>query len=212
MRRLGNPKTMIIVTGGPGTGKSYGAARIEEEFEGLKKLSYDDIKEKNWDIFGFDNKEQKEELNKFGLEEFYLYVRKSMRNAESILLEYPFYQYHRPRLLKLAGEYGYNVVTVYLYGESRVVYERSIHRDQGGKRHPGHLTECYHKEDVQPGEPAAVDAIPDYEAFLKWLKERNYDIRLGYTIAVDVTDFTKIDYGGIMDEIAAHTRPEDCFL
>lgn len=203
---------MIIVTGGPGTGKSYGAARIEEEFEGLKKLSYDDIKEKNWDIFGFDNKEQKEELNMFGLEEFYLYVRKSMQNAESILLEYPFYQYHRPRLLKLAGEYGYNVITVYLYGESRVVYERSIHRDQGGKRHPGHLTECYHKEDVQPGEPAAVDAVPDYEAFLKWLKERNYDIRLGYTIAVDVTDFTKIDYDGIMDEIAAHTRPEDRFL
>ena len=42
---------MIIVTGGPGTGKSYGAAKIEEEFEGLKKLSYDEIKEKNWDIF-----------------------------------------------------------------------------------------------------------------------------------------------------------------
>lgn len=203
---------MIIVTGGPGTGKSYGAARIEEEFEGLKKLSYDDIKEKNWDIFGFDNKEQKEELNKFGLEEFYLYVRKSMRNAESILLEYPFYQYHRPRLLKLAGEYGYNVITVYLYGDPRVVYERSIRRDQGGERHPGHLTECYHKEDVRSGEPAAVDAIPDYKAFLKWLKERNYDIRLGYTIAVDVTDFTKIDYDAIMDEIAAHTGPEDCFL
>ena len=70
MRAFGNPKTMIIVTGGPGTGKSYGAAKIEEEFEGLKKLSYDEIKEKNWDIFGFDNKEQKEALNKFGLEEF----------------------------------------------------------------------------------------------------------------------------------------------
>lgn len=212
MRRLGNPKTMIIVTGGPGTGKSYGAARIEEAFEGLKKLSYDDIKEKNWDIFGFDNKEQKEALNKFGLEEFYLYVRKSMRKAESILLEYPFYQYHRPRLFKLAEEYGYNVITVYLHGDSRVVYERSIRRDRGGKRHPGHLTECYHKEEVRQDEPAPVDAIPDYEAFLKWLKERNYDIRIGYTIAVDVTDFEKIDYGKIIEDIAAHTGLEDRFL
>ncbi|MEH2955055.1 kinase [Candidatus Merdisoma sp. JLR.KK011] len=212
MRAFGNPKTMIIVTGGPGTGKSYGAAKIEEEFEGLKKLSYDEIKEKNWDIFGFDNKEQKEALNKFGLEEFYLYVQKSMRNTESILLEYPFYQYHRPRLFELAKEYGYNVITVYMYGDSKVVYERSVCRDKGGKRHPGHLTERYHKEEVREDEPAAEDAIPDYEAFLKWLKERNYDIRLGYTIAVNVTDFSKINYGRIMDEIAAHTGPEDCFL
>ena len=139
-------------------------------------------------------------------------MRRAMRNGESILLEYPFYQYHRPRLFELAKEYGYNVITVYLYGDSRVVYERSIHRDQGGKRHPAHLTDCYHKEDVRQDAPAAIDAVPDYEAFLKWLKERNYDIRLGYTITVNVTDFTKIDYGKIMDEITAHTGPGDCFL
>ena len=94
-----------------------------------------------------------------------------------------------------------------MYGDPKVVYERSVCRDKGGNRHPGHLTERYHKEEVREDEPAAEDAIPDYEAFLKWLKERNYDIRLGYTIAVNVTDFSKI-----MDEIAAHTGPEDCFL
>ena len=37
---------MIIVTGGPGTGKSYTAAKIEEMTEGLTKLSYDAVKEK----------------------------------------------------------------------------------------------------------------------------------------------------------------------
>lgn len=192
---------MIIVTGGPGTGKSYTAAKIEEMTEGLTKLSYDAVKEKNWDTFGFDNKKQKEALNGFALEEFYLYVRKAMRASGTLLLEYPFYQYHKPRLEELAKEYGYNVITVYLYGDSKTVYERSVKRDHGGKRHPGHLTDCYHKEEYSEEEPAAVDAVPDYEGFCRWMRERNYNIGLGHTIAVDVTDFTRIDYEELIKKI-----------
>ena len=63
-------KTLIIVTGGPGTGKSYAAARIQHRFQDLVPLSYDSIKEKEWDRFGFDNAEQKARLNRFCLEEF----------------------------------------------------------------------------------------------------------------------------------------------
>ncbi|NBK90643.1 kinase [bacterium 1XD21-13] len=192
---------MIIVTGGPGTGKSYTAAKIEECIEGLEKLSFDGVKEKNWDTFGFDNKKQKTALNEFSLEEFYLHVRKAMRNSKTLLLEYPFYQYHKPRLQELAEEYGYHVITVYLYGDTQTVYQRSVKRDHGGKRHPGHLTDRYHIEDQTGGGPTAVDAIPDYEGFCKWMRERNYDIRLGHTIAVDVTDFTKINYDEIIEEI-----------
>lgn len=196
---------MLIVTGGPGTGKSYAAAKIEDEIAGFTKLSYDDIKEKNWDIFGFDNQEQKEALNRFGLEEFYLHIRKSMRNGETLLLEYPFYQYHKPRLEELAKEYGYLAVTLYLYGDLKTVYERSIHRDQGGKRHPGHLTAYYHKEEMEQDGKTAEDAVPGYETFCKWMRERDYNIQIGHTIAVDVTDFGKIDYGSIIEEILKYT-------
>ena len=66
MRKLENPRSIIIVTGGPGTGKSYAAARIRENICGLKVLSYDEIKEKNRDIFGFANKAQKEAVIIFG--------------------------------------------------------------------------------------------------------------------------------------------------
>ena len=206
MRKLENPRSIIIVTGGPGTGKSYAAARIRESISGLKVLSYDEIKEKNWDIFGFDNKAQKEAVNKFGLEEFYLYVRKAMRNSESLLLEYPFYQYHKPRLEELVQEYGYHAVTVYLYGDWKTIYERSVSRDNGGTRHPGHLTDCYHAEDAETDRGKAVDAIPTYEGFCKWMTERNYDIQIGHTIALDVTDFGKIDYDSVIDEIVACSR------
>lgn len=201
MRTIGNPKSMIIVTGGPGTGKSYAAKEIRERIGGLHVLSYDAIKEKNWDLFGFDNKAEKEALNKFGLEEFYLYVRKYMRDSEPLLLEYPFYQYHRPRLKELADEYGYRVVTVYLYGERETVYGRVLKRDKGSVRHPGHLTDCYHMGETGENDAPAMDAVPSYEDFCRWMTERNYDIQIGTTIALDVTDFSRIDYDALADRI-----------
>jgi len=203
MRELKNLRTIIIVTGGPGTGKSYAAAKIRENIGGLKVLSYDKLKEKNWDIFGFDNKVQKEAVNKFGLEEFYLYVRKAMWNSEKILLEYPFYQYHKPRLEELVKEYHYHAVTVYLYGDWKTVYKRSINRDQDGSRHPGHLTDCYHIETAKNTDTISVDAVPTYERFCQWMTERNYDIQIGHTIPLDVTDFSKIDYEAVIDQIIA---------
>ena len=39
------------------------------------KISYDEIKEKNWDRFGFDNNRQKDRVNAWGLEEFYLTIQ-----------------------------------------------------------------------------------------------------------------------------------------
>ena len=60
---------MLIFTGGPGTGKSGTARRFLEYLgnEDIVKISYDEIKEKNWDIFGFDNEKQKDRLNWWSL-------------------------------------------------------------------------------------------------------------------------------------------------
>ena len=57
-------KTLILLAGYPGTGKSYMANIIIKNFPELRLLSPDDIKEKFWDKYGFDTLEQKEELMK----------------------------------------------------------------------------------------------------------------------------------------------------
>lgn len=201
MRRLDNPRTLIIVTGGPGTGKSYAAAKIRESIEGLTILSYDVIKEKNFDLYGFDNEEQKAELNEFGLEEFYLCVKKAMWNSETIMIEYPFYQKHKPKLEALIAEYSYNAVTVYLYADWRTVYDRGAARDQNGARHPGHLTNSYHIETYKESEEFVADASLTYEEFSDQMRKKNYDIRLGHTIPLDVTEFKNIDYDAVVREI-----------
>ena len=195
-------KTLIIVTGGPGTGKSYAAAKIQKHFQDLVPLSYDSIKEKEWDRFGFDNAEQKARLNRFCLEEFYLTLQKMMWEGKQILIEYPFNMSHRGELAALIETYGYTAITVYLHGDWRIIYDRGINRDKNERRHPGHLTNCYHIENGTDQNSIVQDAVLTYEQFRADIDRKNYDIRLGETIAVDVTDYKKVDFESILQQIA----------
>lgn len=195
----------MIITGGPGTGKSYMAKKIMEMVKGLTFLSYDAVKESNFDKFGFDNEKEKEELNRFSLEEFYLYIRKTMRDSESILTEYPFYQRHRERLKKLVEEKEYQAYTLYLHGEWETVYKRGILRDNDGNRHPGHLTNCYRKETwsgtVSDMRRKDISLSLSFDDFCKMMKEKEYNIALGTVISIDVTDYAAIPYSEIVRSI-----------
>lgn len=113
-KKFPDPRTLIIFTGEPGTGKSGTAQRFLAYLENdeIVKISYDAIKEKNWDKFGFDNEAQKDRLNWWSLEEFYLTIQKRMWEDKTILIEYPFYQRHKPKLQELLDEYSYSAVTI----------------------------------------------------------------------------------------------------
>ena len=197
-------RTIIIFAGGPGTGKSGTARRFLDYLENdeIIKISYDEIKEKNWDRFGFDNNKQKDRVNAWGLEEFYLTIQKTMWENKTILIEYPFYQRHKPKLEELIAESGYSAVTVYLYTDMKTVYARGAKRDNGEDRHPGHLLECYHKETYRPEMLESVDRIaPSYEEFTESISHKVYDIAIGLNIPIDVTDFQTIDYADIYQKI-----------
>ena len=193
-------KIIIFVTGGPGTGKSYASDFLIKHLKPIDLVSYDQIKEKEWDRFGFDNAKQKERLNWFSLEEFYLTLQKKMWEGKNILTEYPFYQRHREELAKLVDEYQYRAITVLLYGDWKSIYERGRERDHGADRHPGHLTETYHIETFRE-EDREDSHILSYEEFMNSIKGKNYDIQIGTTIRIDVSDISRISYEPILDFI-----------
>ncbi len=201
-------KTLIIVTGGPGTGKSYTAHQILRAFPSLTSLSYDSIKEKEWDRFGFDNAAEKLRLNNFCLEEFYLILGAKMRQGQSLLIEYPFSHRHRDRLWELIRKYRYHAVTVLLEADWSVVYKRFVSRNGRTDRHPGHLTDCYHKGDPIP--EGSLSAAPlTYEEFRADIDSKLYDIRLGNSVYVDVTDFTTVHYPEMIKKIRRAAEPAE---
>lgn len=193
-------KVLIIITGGPGTGKSHMTREITQQIPNLTVLSYDSIKEKNFDIFGYDNEEQKYVLNEFSLEEFYLQLQKEMWMGRKLLIEYPFYQRHVKRLKQLAKTYEYKVLTIHLYGDLKVIYERGIRRDTKDKRHPGHLTDKYHIENYVSEKFEKSQPIT-YDQFCEMMAKKKYDIQLGETIDVDVTDIPAISYKEVIDRL-----------
>lgn len=218
MKRVQNMKklfpdkrTLIIVTGGPGTGKSGTAERFLRYLNNrdIVKISYDEIKEKNWDIFGFDDEKQKDRLNWWCLEEFYLTIQKRMWEDKTILIEYPFYQRHKPKLEELIEEYDYNAVTIYLYTDMETVYKRGSGRDEHSNRHPGHLLNSYHKETYHPDMLKSVSRIAlSFEEFVASISHKEYNVDLGLVIPVDVTDFSTVDYGKMYQMIVDYQNRE----
>ena len=205
--RLPKTKTLLIMAGGPGTGKTGLTKRLLTHIEGVSVISYDAIKEKNWGIFGFDNVAQKDRLNAWGLEEFYLTIQKQMWENKTILIEYPFYQRHKAKLQELIEEYDYTAATIFLHTDLHTVYERGCNRDHDGSRHPGHLLNCYHKETFTPDLLKGThDTFASYEDFCTSIAKRDYDINLGLRIPVDVKDFSAIDFEGIISQIVDYER------
>lgn len=206
-KRFPDPRTLIIFTGGPGTGKSGTAQRFLSYLENdeIVKISYDAIKEKNWDEFGFDNEAQKDRLNWWSLEEFYLTIQKRMWEDKTILIEYPFYQRHKPKLQELLDEYSYSAVTICLYTDLDTVYRRGANRDEDDGRHPGHLLSSYHKETYTPEMLRSVTRIkPSFEEFAAGIAHKEYDIALGLDMQIDVTDFSLISYEEIYRRIVEY--------
>lgn len=205
-------KNLIIITGCPGTGKSFWAKLVCQRFPQIAVLSYDALKEAFWDQYGFRNNEEKTALNEASLQEFYQRLDRRMAMGEDILIEYPFNKRHAPNLQRLIDAHGYRALTLYLYGDMRTIYSRGQKRDGDGGRHPGHLLSCYHKGETPSPQAADAQTKLTLEQFIDSCQRKNYDIRLGYNLPVDVTDFHAIDYEMVLNQIAEYCRfktPED---
>ena len=191
--KLARKETIIIISGGPGTGKSRTAESLKKLLKEDKiiSLSYDDMKEAAWDDKGFDNEAEKKERNNEALLAFYDKIGEHMGKGDTLMIEYPFYQYHKGPLEELVERFNYDAITVYLYTDTKTAYERGVKRD-GGNRHPGHLLNHYHKETYHKGDELLADRhFLTYEQFLDFIDGRDYNVSIGRTIAVDVTDFSK---------------------
>lgn len=194
-------KTLILLAGYPATGKSYLCSKIRKRFPQFSALSQDNIKEKLWDQYGFNNQEEKTALEMKSWELFYTILDKEMEKSKMLISDYPFSEKQKDRLRALALKYGYQVITIRLICDIDVLYQRSRMRDLNPDRHLGHLVSIYHKGDELENRNEA-DCFISYDIFRERCRERGYDkFELGYLIEIDVTDYERIDYSQVIGEI-----------
>lgn len=194
-------KTIILLAGYPATGKSFLCNKLREQYPQFGVISQDALKESLWDEDGFDSVEEKAALEMQSWEMFYENMNRRMKAGEYLISDYPFSEKQKGRLGTAAEKNGYRVITIRLTGDIDVLYMRSRKRDLSPSRHLGHLMTHYHKGDVLEDRERA-DMLVTYDIFRQRCLDRGYDrFELGYLIEVDVTDYDKIDYFGILGQV-----------
>jgi predicted kinase len=194
-------KTLILLAGAPGTGKTFTSNIILKQFPDLIDVPLDLFKEHVYDEIGFDNVEQKGSLDEEARQRFYRAIDIMMSWQRPLLGDYPFSYKQKPYLEKLAQKHGYRVVTVRLEAPTDVLYERQRQRDKGEPRHLGHLMNHYHRGDRATDE-MELDGLPSFDVFSKRVADRGYGtFSLGKLIEVDVSNYDKIDYPWLLNQI-----------
>lgn len=194
-------KTLILLAGYPGTGKSYLCKLILKMENNFCVLSPDEIKEKFWDEVGFDNEVEKQNLIELGWQYYYDNLDRYMQGGVSIISDYPFSNKQKADLKQKTEKYSYQVLTIRLVADLDILFERQKRRDLDDGRHLGHIASIYHKGDIIADRHAA-DKLLSYDEFIERCKTRGYGtFCLGELIEVDVTDFSKVNYSDILQRI-----------
>ena len=188
----------ILVTGIPAAGKSVLAKRLSADM-GLPWFSKDSIKEKLYDILGFASREEKVRLGIASTEVLYYLAEQMMQCGKPFILENNFEASSRQGLVQLLGRYGYRALTLRLTGDYARIYQRFVQRDKSSERHPGHVTNSRYFK----GEDAAESQTITLEQYIAGIQSREMDSFSvdGPVITVDTTDFSKVDWEKLYQEI-----------
>ncbi|MDF7639491.1 AAA family ATPase [Lactobacillus sp. ESL0791] len=194
-------RTLLLLAGSPGTGKTYFDNLIRKEIPGFNETSIDVFKESMYDEYGFNNQSEKNELDEKAYKLFYKSIESLMEQGKSIICDYPFSYRQHDTLEKLAEKYNFQIITITLRADLNILYERQKKRDLDPERHLGYLMNHYHKGDVVE-DRTKVDIQRPKEEFEAFNQKRDYaHFKLGKTIFLNVSDFSKVDYTGTIEKI-----------
>lgn len=189
---------VILVTGIPASGKSMLAERLSADL-GVPWFSKDRIKEELFDTVGFASREEKVKLGIASMGILYYLAEQMMQRGKSFILENNFEANSRADLMQLLERYEYRALTLRLTGDYARIYERFVQRDKSPLRHPGHVTnKRYFKEEGALQSPTIT-----LEQYIAGIRSRGMDSFCadGPLITVDTTDFSKVDWESLYQEI-----------
>lgn len=197
---------IVILAGYPATGKSTFTAALLQRHPDFILMTPDMIKERMWEDIGFDNAQQKDELERSVWVEYYNEIERIMRQGQRIITDYPFSEKQYANLKYLVKKFEYGSVTIRFVGELPVIYERLRQRDALGHRHLAHIVSHYRKSTTLEN-PSDADQFVDFDLF-KWrITSKHYgEFCLGELIEVDATDITSINRNDIVDQLDKKLR------
>src|SRR5688572_8626535 len=180
------PPTIIIVTGRPAAGKSTLAKWLSQELK-LPLVSKDAIREELFNRLGWKDRKWAQELGKASVDMMFYFARAELDVGHSIIMDNSFYPpVSNPRFQALKEEYQATSIQIVCDSDRETLFQRFKSRADAGNRHPGH------------GDQAVLEEL--YENLADILPSPILDIG-GSVIEVDTTDFAKVDYRKILEQV-----------
>jgi predicted kinase len=179
------PPTIIIVTGRPAAGKSTLAKWLSQELK-LPLVSKDSIREALFDRLGWKDREWAQELGKASVDMMFYFARAELAVRHSIVMDNSFYlPVSNPRFQALKKQYHAESIQIVCDSDRDTLFQRFKSRADSGTRHPGHGDQ---------------DVLEELYANLADTSSQILDIG-GAVIEVDTTDFAKVDYQSILEQV-----------
>ena len=185
MEDAGKP-WLIIITGAPGAGKTTLGKQVAQVL-GLPFVHKDAIKETLFETLGWHDRAWSRRLGVASYALLFYFVEVLLRAGGSLIVESNFTpEWDTPRFADLQQRYGFNALQIMLTATPEITIARFRTRVESGERHPGHVDHQTYVEVMNrlrdcPWTSLALD---------------------GKVIEVDTTDFSSVDYAGLLHEIA----------
>jgi predicted kinase len=177
--------TIIIVTGRPAAGKSTMAKWLSQELK-IPLVSKDSIREELFDRLGSKDRKWAQELGKASVDMMFYFARAELEVAHSIIMDNSFYPpVSNPRFQSLKEQYRTKSIQIVCDSDRETLFQRFKSRANSGNRHPGHSDQ---------------DVLE--ELYVNLANNSSHVLDIGGTvIEVDTTDFAKVDYQGILNQV-----------
>lgn len=192
-------KKVILLAGYPATGKTYMSNIIKQQHPTAIYLAQDEVKEMLYDMIGFNNLVEKDELVEFGRTIFYNIVEKSVEQNEIVILDYPFSYKQLDFLNTLKRTHNCEFFTIRLTGDLDILYDRRIERDLVPTRNKGHILSNYHGYETYTRDTYPLSR-KEYKQ--NCINGKYNQFEFCSTLAVDVSDYDAINYDMILMKIS----------
>ncbi|WKZ46474.1 MAG: AAA family ATPase [Anaerolineales bacterium] len=176
---------IVIVTGRPAAGKSTLAKWLSQELK-LPFVSKDNIREILFERLGWKDRPWAQLLGRASVDLMFYFAAAELGVGNSIIMDNSFHPpISTPRFQELKQKFNADSIQIICNSSKEILFERFKSRFETGNRHPGH---------------GDNDVLDELYKNLADEKSQTLDIG-GLIIEIDTTDFEKIDYQGILNQM-----------
>lgn len=179
---------VIVIAGSPATGKTTYGNKISKKLS-IPIFSKDKLKEVIYDSMEEDKLEY-EAKRKIGIASYsvlWAICEEIMKTGSIFIIESNFTNASSIKINELLNKYHYKSIVIKFDADIRTLHQRFLEREKKTERHPGLV---------------ADGIFDDFEKFKEIAKKaKNFELGDNKEILVDTTDFSKVDFKWILEEL-----------